>query len=813
MKISYNWLTDYIDLSGYSIDRIAEILTDLGLEVASVEEVESVKGGLEGVVIGKVVECDRHPNADRLSVTRVDVGGDRLLDIVCGAPNVAAGQTVPVAVEGTVLYSPEGEPWEIRKGKIRGAVSEGMICAEDELGLGESHEGIMILPDHLRAGTPARDYFQIEKDYVIEIELTPNRSDATSHLGVAFDLAAYLKVNEGHSGEVRYPGVEDVEQDEDGFQIDVVVEDTEACPRYSGLTISGIRVGESPDWMKNRLRAIDVRPINNIVDITNYILHEYGQPLHAFDADKVPGKRIRVKTLKKDTSFVTLDEVERKLTAEDLMICDDHSDGLCIAGVFGGIGSGVTEETRNIFLESAHFSAKSVRKTSMHHLLRTDAAMVFEKGSDPEVTIPALRRAAQLVRELAGGKISSPLLDVYPKPIPRTEVTVRFAHVNRLIGIDLDRQKLMDILEALDMQVHGQTSEAVVVRVPTNKSDVTREADVIEEILRIYGLNNVESPEKIAISMDSGTHREWYRVRRYLSEYLAAQSFNEAMSLSLTRSRKYEDTGLLGKDVFVYVNNTSNVQLDILRPEMLFSALENLVYNQNRQQRDVRLFEFGRSYRMKQQEIFETEWLSLCGMGSLQQKSWKKPEPDAVDYFYLKSHVLNLFRKMNLSRYEQAMLEDERFEYGTLWSVNNRPLARAGKVSGHLVQAFGLKRDVYYAEIDFEVLAGVSRGQLTVEEIGKFPGISRDLALVMDRSRNFEEIRQLAFKIIKRSLRSVDLFDVYDNEEHLGKGKISYAISLRFEDPEKTLQDKEVDKLMGKFTATLEHNLQVQIRK
>lgn len=813
MKISYNWLSDYIDLEGYSIDCIAEILTDLGLEVANVEEVESVKGGLKGVVIGKVVACEKHPNADRLSVTKVDIGGERLLDIVCGAPNVAKGQIVPVATEGTMLYSPEGEAWEIKKGKIRGAVSEGMICAEDELGLGSSHEGIMVLPDDLKIGTLASDYFNIEKDYVIEIELTPNRSDATSHLGVAFDLAAYLKVNEGHSGKVNYPDVDELQQDKPGKQINVIVEDSNACPRYSGLTISGIEIKESPDWLKNRLKAIDVRPINNIVDITNYILHEYGQPLHAFDADKIPGERIRVKTLKKDTPFVTLDEVERKLKEEDLMICDDNSDGLCIAGVFGGVGSGVTDGTKNIFLESAHFSAKSVRKTSMHHLLRTDAAMVFEKGSDPAVTVDALKRAAILVKELAGGQVTSPVIDVYPEPIPKAEVKIRYDFVNRLIGIQLDNNKLHGILEALNMDIVSKSDDAVVVRVPTNKADVTREADVIEEILRIYGLNNVPIPEKIAISMDAGVHREMYRVRRYLSEYLAAQSFNEAMSLSLTRSKRYEEIGLLKKDDFVFVNNTSNVHLDIMRPEMLVSALENLNYNQNRQQRDVLLFEFGRSYQMKQEEIVEKEFLTVFGMGNLQKKSWKNEEPDTVDYYFLKTHVLNLFEKMNISRYEQAILEDDRFDYGMTCSVNNKYLVTMGKVADRLTTAFGLKREVFYAEIDFEGLIQASDEQLTVEEISKFPGTTRDLALIMDKTMKFEEIRQLAFKTIKKSLKSVDLFDVYDNEEQLGEGKISYAISLRFEDPEKTLKDKEVDKLMRKFMATLEHNLQVQIRK
>jgi phenylalanyl-tRNA synthetase beta chain len=813
MKISYNWLSDYIDIEGYSIEQLSEILTDLGLEVAGVEMVESVKGGLEGVVIGEVVYCEKHPNADRLSVTKVDVGGGQVLDIVCGAPNVAKGQKVPVATVGAMLYSPEGEAWEIKKGKIRGEVSEGMICAEDELGLGSSHEGIMILPDEVEIGTPAKTFFKIEKDFVFDIDLTPNRSDATSHLGVAFDLAAYLKVNEGHSGQLKYPEPKEFKQDIEGLNIDVIVEDEEACPRYSGVTITDIEIKESPEWLKNRLKAVDVRPINNIVDITNYILHEYGQPLHAFDASKIAGNRIRVKTLEKDTAFTTLDEVERKLKDTDLMICNDDSEGLCIAGVFGGIGSGVTDQTKNVFLESAHFAAKSVRKTSMNHILRTDAAMVFEKGSDPDITVKALKRAALLIKELAGGSISSPVIDVYPKPVQKARVRVRFNFVDRLIGIQIDKTKLMGIFDALNFKLLDEKEDHVVLEIPSNKADVTREADVIEEILRIYGLNNVPIPEKLSISMDAGQRVEHYRIRTHLSEYLAAQSFNEAMSLSLNMSGKYNELGILNETAFVFINNTSNVHLDIMRPEMMVSALENLSYNQNRQQRDIRLFEFGSAYKKLAGEIDEREFLTLYGMGKLQMKSWKHAAQEDMDYFFLKSHVINLLRKMNIRHFDQMPLEDNRFEYGSAWRYNNKVIAKIGKVSDGLQKAFSLKRDVFYAEIDFHALVNASGDQLTVAEVSKFPGTSRDLAIVMDKTMKFEEIKNLAFKIIKKNLVSVDLFDVYDNEAHLGKGKISYAISLKFEDPEKTLQDKEVDKLMRKFIGTLEHNLQVQLRK
>jgi phenylalanyl-tRNA synthetase beta chain len=813
MKISYNWLNDYIDLTGFSIEKITEIMTDLGLEVAGFEKVESVRGALKGIVIGEVISCGKHPNADKLSVTTVNIGEEALLNIVCGAPNVAAGQKVPVATIGTTLYSPEGEAWTIKKGLIRGEASEGMICAEDELGLGASHEGIMVLPAEVKVGTLAKDYFEIETDIVIDVDLTPNRSDATSHLGVAFDLAAYLKVNEGHSGELKMPEMDSYKQDDSAMSIGVKVEDYEACPRYSGVSISGIEIKDSPVWMQNRLKAIGVKPISNIVDITNYILHEFGQPLHAFDADKIPGGQIRVKSLKADTKFITLDGVERKLSSEDLMICGDDSIGLCIAGVYGGIDSGVTASTKNIFLESAHFAAKSVRKTSMNHLLRTDAAMVFEKGSDPSITVLAMKRAATLIREFAGGKISSDIIDVYPEPIEPAKVKVRFDFVDRLIGIQLEKTKLLEIFQALKMEVLEENDDYLIISIPTNKADVTREVDVIEEILRIYGLNNVPIPEKVSVSVAPGMRKENYRIRKYLSEYLSAQSFYEAMSLSLTRSKKYEELSVMKREDFVFVNNTSNVQLDILRPEMMFSALENLSYNQNRQQRDLLMYEFGKSYQMDQGKVNENEYLTIFGMGQTAEKSWKNPEPAQFDYYLLKTHVQNILLKMNIGEVAMDSTNDDRFEYGTSWLYRNKEIAKLGKVNKTLLGGFGIKNDVFYAEIDFERLVAFSEEQMNVAEISKFPGVSRDLALVIDKALKFEEIRDLGFKTIKKSLKSLDLFDVYDNEKQLGEGKISYAISLKFEDVNKTLKDKEVDKLMQKFIQRLEQNLHVKVRK
>lgn len=813
MKISLNWLSDYLDLKDYSVEKLSDIFTSLGLEVASVDKIETIKGGLNGIVIGHVLTVEKHPNADRLSLTTVDVGHGEPLRIVCGAPNVAAGQKVPVATEGAVMYSKNGEPWEIKKGKIRGEISEGMICAEDELGLGESHAGIMVLPEELVPGTLARDYFNVSEDVVFEIELTPNRSDATAHLGVARDLAAYLIVNEGYQGKVQKIDLSHIKKDRNGLAIHVVVEDELACPRYSGMTITGVTIAESPGWLQNRLRAIGVRPINNIVDITNYILHEYGQPLHAFDADQIPGGEIRVKKLAAGTTFITLDEVERKLTDHDLMICGKNSEGLCIAGVFGGLTSGVTEKTTNIFLESAHFSAKTVRKTSMHHILRTDAAMVFEKGSDPSVTVEALKRAAMLIKEIAGGEITSDIVDIYPKEIKPALVEVKFEHINRLIGIEIPLDQLKKIFSALNISIIEEKVDGAILQIPTDKADVTREADVIEEVLRIYGLNNVPLPEKVTISVSSNDRKENYRVRNHLSEYLTGQSFFEAMSLSLNSSKKYLETAVCSKDELVFINNTSNVQLDILRPEMLFSTLENVAYNQNRQQKDLLMFEFGKAYKMIQGEVQEKEYLCIFGTGMSQPANWKVKSPEPVDFYLIKSHCGNILSRLNIGMQHFEEKRDNRFEYVLGIFGKETEIGIIGKVNDQLKSYFGVKQDVYYAQFDFEKLIEAAGKQFFVGEISRFPGTTRDIALILDKKIRYEELEKEAFLVMDKTLKSVDLFDVYENEAQFGKEKWSYALSFRFEDVNKTLKDEEIDTQMQRFMGHLEQKFKLKVRK
>jgi phenylalanyl-tRNA synthetase beta chain len=813
MKISLNWLSDYLDLSDYSVEKLSDIFTSLGLEVAGVEHIETVKGGLKGIVIGHVQTVHKHPNADRLSCTTVDIGTGEPLKIVCGAPNVAPGQKVPVAVEGTVLYNPNGESWEIKKGKIRGEISEGMICAEDELGLGDSHAGIMILPDNLVPGTKASDYFNVEEDIVFEIELTPNRSDATSHLGVARDLAAYLIVNEGYRGHVQKKDLSHFKKDMDGLAIPVVVEDTKACPRYSGVTISGVTVKDSPSWLQNRLRAIGLRPINNIVDITNYILHEYGQPLHAFDADRIPGAGIKVKKLPAGTAFKTLDEVERKLTEHDLMICGSNSEGLCIAGVFGGLTSGVTDETKNIFLESAHFDAKTVRKTSMHHILRTDAAMVFEKGSDPSVTVEAMKRAAVLIKEISGGQITSDIVDIYPIEIKPAVVDVKYLHIHRLIGLEIPVERLKRIFLALNFNILEERNDGALLQIPTDKADVTREADVIEEVLRIYGLNNVPLPEKVTISVSSNDRKENYRVRNQLSEYLTGQSFYEAMSLSLNSSKKYLDTGVCQQEELVYINNTSNVQLDILRPEMLFSAMENVAYNQNRQQKDLLMFEFGKAYKMVKGEVDEKEYLCVFGTGMSQPANWKVKNPVPVDDYLLKSHCINLMNRLNINSFSFVDKKDNRFEQARTIICGNLEIGMTGKVNNKLSAYFGVKQDMYFAQFDFDKLIGAASKQFVIKEISRFPGTTRDIALVLDKKIKYEELEKEAFLLMDKTLKAVDLFDVYENEVQFGKDKWSYALTFRFEDVNKTLKDEEIDTQINRFMDHLEQKFDLKVRK
>jgi len=814
MKVSLNWLKDYIDID-LSPEEIGEMLTDIGLEVEGVEEVESIKGGLEGVVVGEVIECDKHPNADRLSLTKVNVGNGEDLQIVCGAPNVAAGQKVLVATVGTTLYPIGGEPFELKKGKIRGKVSEGMICAEDELGLGHDHEGIMVLPGEAEVGTSGREYFKVETDVVYEIGLTPNRSDATNHLGVAKDLAARLRVNHGHSGAVRLPSTDKFRVNNHDLPVEVEVDNHEACPRYAGLTIKNITVTESPEWLKKRLRAIGLRPINNIVDITNFVLHELGQPLHAFDLDKVEGNKIIVRTLPEGTPFTTLDEVERKLTGQDLMICDGTGNGMCIGGVFGGIGTGVTEKTQHLFLESAHFDPEWIRRTSMRHNLRTDAAKVFEKGSDPNIAVFALQRAALLIVELAKGEIASDIIDIYPEPIEPVKVDVSYAHVNRLIGEELAPATVKAILTAMEMKYVREDEQGFTVAVPTNKADVTREADIIEEILRIYGFNNVPMPAKITTTMTVGKHPDPTEVRETIGNVLAARGLHEMMAVSLSESKYYKEylSSIPGQEL-VYVNNTSNVHLDIMRPSMLFSGLEAVRHNQNRQQSNIKLFEFGRTYHQREDGFEEFNHLSLFLAGDRRPESWHVQEQQQSDYYTLKAFVQLVLDRLGIDSYQESAMQDERLSYGLHLHRGPQTLVEFGKVNPVLVKQMDIRGEIFYADFHWDALMrAIAKHSIQYEELNKYPSVRRDLALVVENSVKFSDIVAIARKTGKKLIKDINLFDVYENEAQLGEGKKSYAVSFIFEDPGKTLRDKEVDKVVDKLIQAYEQKLGADIRK
>ncbi len=812
MTVSLNWLKEYIDID-LPPEEVGELLTAIGLEVEGMEETQSLPGGLAGIVVGEVLEKDKHPNADRLSVTRVQVGNGEPLHIVCGAPNVAAGQKVLVATVGATLYPNEGDPLTIKKGKIRGEVSEGMICAEDELGIGSSHEGILVLPENAPVGQSAGDYLGNVTDYVYEIGLTPNRSDATNHLGVAVDLAATLQVNFGATRGVTRPSVDAFEVHSNDLPVTVEVRDAEACPRYSGLSIKGVTVGDSPEWLQARLRAIGVRPINNIVDITNFVLHELGQPLHAFDLDQIADRKIIVETLPDQSKFTTLDEVERDLLGTDLMICDGQEKGLCIAGVFGGVGSGVTTSTKNIFLESAHFEAKHIRRTSMHHNLRTDAARIYEKGSDPNITIFALKRAALLIQELAGGTIASDISDFYPSPIEPVSVAVRYDRVNTIIGIDVAPERIRHILEAMEMEITASSDTAFTVRVPTNKSDVTREIDIIEEILRIYGLNNVPVPPRMTSAMANAPQPDPMEVRDRIGDVLAAAGFHEMMALSLSESRYYGDAVNSGE--MVYVNNTSNVHLDIMRPTMLYGALEAVVRNQNRQESDLKLFEFGRTYQPGSQSNYdETEHLCLLLTGQRASESWHDVLEGPTTFYSLKAYVQLVLDRLGINSYQVEELSNDDYAFGLRYHRGPMELVRFGRIDNRLEQQMDIRSEVFYADFNWgNVMRSIPKQRVQFEELNKFPSVRRDLALVVDKSVKFEHIHALAAKQAKKLLRATNLFDVYENESQLGAGKKSYAVSFVFENPEKTLSDKEIDKVMSKLINSFEKQLGATIRR
>ncbi|SHG25604.1 phenylalanine--tRNA ligase subunit beta [Flagellimonas flava] len=806
MKISYNWLKQFLQID-WDADRTGELLTDLGLEVEGISKFESVQGGLEGVVVGHVLTCDKHPNADRLKLTTVDIGQSTPVQIVCGAPNVEAGQKVPVATIGTTLYSKEGEAWQIKKGKIRGEESHGMICAEDELGLGESHDGIMVLSEVLEVGTPCAKVFEIEKDQVFEIGLTPNRADAMSHFGVARDLKAGLEQQEIQKG-LLTPSTSNFLIDNRSLKIDVEVEDSQLAPRYCGVTISNIIVQESPDWLKNRLKAIGLSPINNVVDVTNYVLHELGQPLHAFDANKIKGGKIEVKTLPAGTKFVTLDEVERELHEDDLMICDSEKP-MCIAGVFGGIHSGVTEDTTSIFLESAYFDSVSIRKTAKRHGLNTDASFRFERGIDINMTEYALKRAALLIKEIAGGDISSEVVDLYPKKAQERQVFLTFDKINSLIGQEIPRDTIKSILSSLEIKVNNVTESGLGLTIPNYRVDVEREVDVIEEILRVYGYNNIDHKEKLTASIAKSSKFENYRVQDVVANMLASQGFYETMTNSLVAAGKQDL--LSGEDANVTMLNPLSADLSVLRTSMLFSGLQTVGYNLNRQKTDLKLFEFGKTYHKSKNENLEKQHLCVFITGNRNQSSWTQ-DSKKTDFFYLKGSVENVLSRLGIEGVLTKPHQDASFAEGLGLSKNGKHIGAYGLVSKTMLKEFDIKQDVFYADLDWDVIMELVRDQkISFKDIPKYPEVTRDFALLLDESITFQQVYDIAWKTEKKLLKKVSLFDVYLGKK-LPDGKKSYAVSFTLLDENKTLTDKQIDKIMSKFLAGYQKELGAELR-
>lgn len=799
MKISYNWLKQFVQIDK-TPQELSLILTNVGLEVESVEKEQPVIGGLAGLVIGEVLTCVQHPNADRLRVTTVNVGGSENLQIVCGAPNVAAGQKVVVATVGTTVYPLEGEPFKIKESKIRGELSQGMICAEDEIGLGKSHDGIMILPADTEVGILAKDHFKMEDDYVFEIGLTPNRADAASHLGVARDLAAYFR------SEYEIPDLTAFKTDNESLVIPVEVEDLEACPRYSSVTISGVTVTESPEWLKDKLKVIGLRPINNVVDITNYVLHGLGQPLHAFDADKIAGGKVIVKKVAEGTPFVTLDDVERKLSADDLMICNAEAP-MCIAGVFGGKTSGVDTETKNIFLESAYFNSVSVRKTSKRHGLKTDASFRFERGTDPEITVTALKYAALLIKELAGGEISSSISDIYPKHIRPFEFEVSYTNINKLIGANIPSAEIKHIITALGISATSTSDDTLALRVPSFKVDVTRECDITEEVLRIYGYNNIEIPAKVNASLSYSIKPEKENTHNVIADMLTANGYAEIMCNSLTKSAYSKNI-----DEAVFILNPLSSDLNVMRQSLLMPALESVAYNQNRKNADVKFYEFGKTYHLINEQYVERPRLLLLVSGAKQGEQWNQNSKPAT-FYNLKSAVDAIIARLGISAYQSDVLTNEDFAYGIKYFRGDKTLVSFGAASKADRKVADVNAEVFYADFDWAVLLDIVRkNKIVHKDVAKYPQVRRDLSLLIDQQVTFDTLKGIAFKTDKKLIKEVGVFDVYVGDK-LQKGKKSYALNFILQDEEQTLTDKQIDNTMQKLIANLTAQAGAEIRK
>jgi phenylalanyl-tRNA synthetase beta chain len=818
MKISYNWIKDYLKID---IDphKLSEILTGIGLEVEGVEEWESVRGGLKGVVIGEVLTCKRHPDADKLSVTTVNIGLQEPLQIVCGAPNVAARQKVPVATAGTTVFKGD-QSFEIKKSKIRGEFSEGMICAEDELGLGSGHEGIMVLDSNAKPGTPASEYFGIEHDTIFEIGLTPNRIDSGSHYGVARDLAAYLNLNTGNGFRAVRPSVENFRPDSNSSGFGVIIENKIDCPRYTGITISDVKIAESPEWLKTRLRAIGLNPISNVVDITNFVQHEIGQPLHAFDADRISGKKVIVRNLPDKTRFVTLEGTERNLSSRDLMICNEE-EGMCIAGVFGGIRSGVTSSTKNIFLESAYFNPVSIRKTSKRHGLQTDASFRFERGTDPNITIWALKRAAVLMKEIAGGKITSEIIDVYPAKIDNANTEVSFRNIDRLIGKHIEIETVRKILGLLDIKILKEDKDIMVLEIPAYRVDVKLEADVIEEILRIYGYNNVEILSHVNSTLTYNDKPDKEKVVNIISDLLSSNGFAEIMCNSLNPSSWYEESADFDPGKLVRLANPLSSDLNAMRQSLIYGGLNSVLWNINRQCYDLKFYEFGNCYFKINTEhpvpavadYNERTSLDLFITGKAGRENWNH-KTNPTDFFHIKSATEMVLSRLGIDASSLLSGESTKkyFAESVNYTQNNMLVAEAGRISKSYLARFDIGQDVYYSHIEWDqVMKMIRKNIISYSELPKYPSVRRDLAILLDKGIKFDQIKEISFKNERNVLQEVGLFDVYESDT-LGTNKKSYAVSFTLRDNLKTMTDKNIEKIMNNLIRAFETELGAKIR-
>ena len=846
MNISFDWLKEYVDIEDMTPQELDDLLTFSGLEVDSMEKVETIKGGLEHVVIAQVLTCEPHPDSDHLHLTTVDVGGERPLNIVCGAPNVAAGQKVVCAQIGTKIYTSDTEYYEIKKGKLRGAVSEGMLCAADELQLGTDHAGIIVLPDDAPVGMPAKEYFHVKDDCLLEVAITANRMDAISHIGVARDVVAVRNTREGKQLKIKWPEVSEcinastckcvsadapasntITQSHDNA-IRVTVEDPDLCPRYTGITLRNVKVGESPEWLQNRLRTVGLRPINNIVDITNFVMMEVGQPLHAFDADQIAGGHVIVKRLPQGTKFVTLDGVERTLDARDLMICNEQ-EGMCIAGVFGGLKSGVTMETTNVFLECAFFNPVSIRKTSQRHTLKTDASYRYERTCDPNITEWALRRAVKLIQELAGGEICGQMIDIYPNKIERPTVEVNFRRMFDLIGQDIPLEAVRTALTSLDIEIVNETAEGMTLKVPTCKADVTRECDIVEEIMRIYGYNNITFDERLNSCLSYGRKPNPAKLKNAAADYLTDNDFSEIMNNSLTKGEYYEDNADFPADRCVQIINPLSKELNVMRQTLLYSGLECVARNINYRILDQKLYEFGRSYQKNSEysensdyseipvtkRFNETEHVSIFMTGNMTPESWKM-KPAEVDFYYLKSYVLTLLQRMrvNMGRVEMVPTQYEFFAEGLdiIQRDSKKLLGTLGRIGRETLKKMDIKQPVFYADLNWTLLLKqYPIKEVLYQEVAKFPEVRRDLALVLRKDITFAQVEQAALQCEKKLLKSVSLFDVYEGKG-ITEGFKSYAVSFILQDKDKTLNDKQIEATMAKIQKTLETQLGAKIR-